>query len=80
MQYAIREVSMNDKKESDKDNSIVLSVTEEEKGFSISTDDHHNIILLEWNKPVAWFSAAMPADAIREFIELIKCYDNQIDL
>ena len=65
---------MNDKEEFDRITPFVLSSTDKDNGFSIMTDDRHNIILLEWNKPIAWFSAAMSTDVIREFIELMKCY------
>ena len=65
---------MNDKQEFDRDTPFVLSSTDKDNGFSIMTDDRHNIILLEWNKPVAWFSAIVTKEVIREFVELIKRY------
>lgn len=65
---------MNDKKEFDIDTPFVLSNTDKDNGFSIITDDRHNIILLEWNNPVAWFSAIVTKEVIREFVELMKCY------
>ncbi len=65
---------MNDKKEFDRDTPFVLSSTDKDNGFSIMTDDRHNIILLEWNKPVAWFSVIVTKEVIREFVELMKCY------
>ena len=65
---------MNDKKEFDRDPPFVLSNTDKDDGFSMITDDHHNIILLEWDEPVAWFSAIVTKEVIREFVELMKCY------
>ena len=65
---------MNDKKEFDIDTPFVLSNADKGNGFSIITDDRHNIILLEWNNPVAWFSAIVTKEVIREFVELMKCY------
>jgi len=51
-----------------------LSLTSEDRasGFSITVDERHNISLLRWNKPVAWFSAMLSEETIRAFVELIK--------
>ena len=49
-----------------------LTTEDRANGFSIVADDRHNITLLKWGKPVAWFSPAMPREVLREFLELIK--------
>ena len=54
------------------DVSSLLTDDDRAEGFSIRADDNHNITLLKWSKPVAWFSAAISGGVIKEFLELIK--------
>ena len=51
-----------------------LSLTNEDRagGYSIVADERHNISLLRWSQPVAWFSAMLSEETIRAFLELIK--------
>jgi len=63
---------MNGEKEVDRGDSFVLTSEDRANGFSIVADDHNNITLLRWRKPVAWFSAAVTRKVVREFLELIK--------
>lgn len=50
----------------------VLTNDDIANGLSTLADDRHNITLLEWGKPVAWFSAIVPGELIREFLEVMK--------
>jgi len=54
------------------DSSLPLTNEDRASGFSITADGRHNISLLRWNKPVAWFSAMLSKETIRAFLELIK--------
>lgn len=69
---------MNDKNVIAKEPSFILGNEEKDNGFSLMTDEYHNKTLLKHDEPVAWFSAAMSTDTIREFIDLMKCCDNHI--
>ena len=62
---------MSGKQEVDRGDSL-LTNEDRANGFSIVADDHHNITLLQWGKPVAWFSSAVPGEVLRQFLELIK--------
>jgi hypothetical protein len=66
---------MNHKQESDKGDPLLLSSEDRDNGFSIVADDHHNITLLRWSKPVAWFSAAVTEDVLRAFLKLVKGHE-----
>ena len=50
----------------------ILTDKDRANGFSIVADDCHNMTLLKWGKPVAWFSAVVPGEVLRQFLELIK--------
>lgn len=50
----------------------LLTSEERVDGFSIEADSRHNITLLRWGKPVAWFSAAMSREVVRALLDLIK--------
>jgi len=50
----------------------LLTDDDRANGFSIRANDDHNITLLKWSKPVAWFSAAISEEVKKEFLELIK--------
>ncbi len=63
---------MSGEKEVDIGDSFVLASEDRDNGFSIVADDHNNITLLKWRKPVAWFSATVTRKVVREFLELIK--------
>ena len=54
------------------ESSLMLTSTDRASGYSVVADERHNISLLRWNKPVAWFSAAMSGETLRAFLELIK--------
>jgi len=54
------------------DSSLMLTNEDRAGGFSIAADGCHNISLLRWSKPVAWFSAMLSEETIRAFLELIK--------
>lgn len=62
---------MSGEQEVDNGDSLLTS-EERANGFSIAVDDHHNTTLLKWGKPVAWFSAAVTGEVLREFLELVK--------
>jgi len=57
------------------DVSSLLTDDDRANGFSIRADDNHNIALLKWSEPVAWFSAAISGETIKGFLELIKDYE-----
>ncbi|MBA7690959.1 hypothetical protein ES703_99495 [subsurface metagenome] len=52
----------------DKGDSLLLSSEDKADGFSILRDNRHNITLLKWSKPVAWFSAAVTEETLRAFL------------
>ncbi len=52
--------------------SLLLSSEDRANGFSVVCDNCHNIALLKWSKPVAWFSAMVTEETLREFLELVK--------
>jgi len=54
------------------DSSLPLANEDRAGGFSITADGRHNISLLRWSKPVAWFSAMLSEETIRVFLELIR--------
>ena len=54
------------------DFSLPLTSEDKASGFSITADGRHNISLLRWSQPVAWFSAMLSKETIRAFLELIK--------
>ena len=54
------------------DSSLLLTSEGRAGGFSITADGRHNISLLRWSQPVAWFSAMLSEETIRAFVELIK--------
>lgn len=41
------------------DSSLLLTNEDRAGGYSIVTDGRHNISLLRWSEPVAWFSAML---------------------
>lgn len=63
---------MRKRQEVDKGNSLLLRSEDRASGFSITADGRHNISLLRWSEPVAWFRAIMSEETIRAFVELIK--------
>ena len=63
---------MSGKQEVDRGNSLLLTSEDRVDGFSIVADDRHNITLLKWGKPVAWFSVAVSREVMREFLKLVK--------
>ena len=54
------------------DVSSLLTDDDRANGFSIRANDDHNITLLKWSKPVAWFSAAISGEVLKGFLELMK--------
>ena len=66
----IREVEMSG--ELDKDDSLLLSSKDRADGFSIMADSCHNITLLKWSRPVAWFSVTVPEEMLRASLEMLK--------
>jgi len=54
------------------DSSLILTSADRAGGYSIVADERHNISLLRWSKPVAWFSAMLSQETKRAFLELIK--------
>jgi hypothetical protein len=54
------------------DYSLMLASADRAGGYSIVADERHNISLLRWSEPVAWFSAMLSEETIRAFLELIK--------
>ena len=63
---------MSGKREVNRGNSLLLTSKDGVDGFSIVADDHRNTTLLKWDKPVAWFSAAVTEETVRMFLELVK--------
>ena len=41
-------------------------------GFSTTADSRNNVTLLQWGRPVAWFSVMVDEETIKAFVELIK--------
>ena len=56
-----------------------LTTEDRANGFSIVADDRHNMTLLKWGKPVAWFSAVLPREALSQLLELIKFCERKKD-
>ncbi len=63
---------MSSEQEGDKGESLLLTSEDRANGFSVVTDNRHNITLLKWSKQVAWFSTAVTGEVVREFLELVK--------
>ena len=63
---------MSGKQEVDSGNSLLLTSKDRVEGFSIVADGRHNISLLRWSEPIAWFSTAMNGETLRAFLDLIK--------
>ncbi len=63
---------MSGGKEVDRGDPFVLTSEDRANGFSVVADDCHNITLLKWGEPAAWFSAAVTREVVKEFLELIK--------
>lgn len=49
-----------------------LSSEDTMAGFSTATDSRNSVSLLQWGKPVAWFSAMLDEKTVKAFVELIK--------
>ena len=54
------------------DSSLLLVSEGRANGFSIVADDRRNTTLLKWDKPVAWFSAAVSEETLGGLLELVK--------
>lgn len=63
---------MSCEQESNKVDFSLLSSEDKADGFSIVADSCHNIVLLKWSKPVAWFSAVVTEEVLRSFLEMVK--------
>ena len=63
---------MSGEQRRDRSDSILLTGADEANGFSIVADNHHNITLLRWGKPLAWFSVAATGEVLKGFLELMK--------
>ncbi len=63
---------MNGEQWPHRDNSLLLTSADKANGFSLVIDDDNNISLLEWSKPVAWFSAVVTEEVLRGFLKLAK--------
>ena len=50
------------------DSSLMLTSADRAGGYYIVVDDRHNITLLRWSQPVAWFSAMLSEETIREHL------------
>ncbi len=68
---------MNGEQEVDRDDSLLLTSEDRANGFSIEADESHNITLLKWGKPVAWFSVIVTGEVLRGFLKLVK--DSEIN-
>jgi len=51
---------------------LCLSSEDRNNGFFIVVDDYHNITLLRWGRPVAWFSVALSEETLMALVELVK--------
>jgi hypothetical protein len=49
-----------------------LTSEDEAGGLSLIADNHHNITLVRWSKPLAWFSVAVTGEMLKGFVELVK--------
>jgi len=63
---------MADEREVDRGDSLLLTNEDRGGGFSIRADNHHNITLSKWSKPLAWFSVAVTREVLKGFLELVK--------
>lgn len=63
---------MSGEQEIDRGDSLLLTQEDGANGFSIEADEPHKIMLLKWGKPIAWFSAAVTREVLREFLKLVK--------
>ena len=59
----------------DKGDPLFLSSEDRADGFSIVSDNRHNITLLKWSKPVAWFSAVVTKETLTAFLGIVKVYE-----
>lgn len=64
--------SMSDEQEIDRDNSLLLTSEDRANGFSIITDESHNVTLLKRGSPMAWFAAMVSEEVIMVFLKLVK--------
>ena len=51
---------------------MYLSSKDRNGGFSIVLDDYHNMTLLRWGRPVAWFSVALSEETLMALVKLVK--------
>ncbi len=63
---------MSDEQEIDGDNSLLLTSEDRANGFSIITDESHNVTLLKRGSPMAWFAATVTEEVVTAFLKLIK--------
>jgi len=53
----------------DRSDFELLTSEDEGDGLSIMADNRHNITLLRWSKPFAWFSGAVTREVLKGFLE-----------
>lgn len=59
----------------DRNDTLLLTSEDRAKGFSIVSDDYHNVTVLKRGKPFAWFSSRVTGELLREFLKLAIDYE-----
>lgn len=63
---------MSGEQEIDRANSLLLMSEDRANGFSMMTDESHNVTLLKRGRPMAWFAATVTEEVIMAFLKLIR--------
>jgi len=66
-----RERRMDTEQRGDRESSEILTSQERANGFSMQLSEDRDITLLKQGKSVAWFSAAVSAEAVKAIVSLI---------
>lgn len=67
---------MNGEQGFDKSDSLLLTNQAIANGFSVARDDCHNITVLRWGRPMAWFAATVTEEVIVAFLKCCKDYES----
>ena len=63
---------MSPEQESNEGDSLLLLSKDKADGFFTVTDNDHNITLLKWGRPLAWFSAMVTEEVLQAFLEMVN--------
>jgi len=66
-----RERRMDTEQRGDRESSEILTSQERANGFSMQLSEDRDITLLKQGRSVAWFSAAVSAEAVKAIVSLI---------